>query len=182
MEERYTLFEMFRKKKQNDELDVKQGEVIKGGNFEEVDYVNFEDEQVEELKVEAENIEVEDIGKHGKYYSDEKLWEKIRKFSKRAGSSVIYAVLILYFTLQKPEVPLKVKATIAGALGYFILPIDLIPDVALGVGYVDDLTLVMAALIQVAMYIDEDIKNQAKDKLKDWFGDDVDTSDIDDKL
>ncbi|CAM5706039.1 hypothetical protein LSPH24S_10339 [Lysinibacillus sphaericus] len=84
--------------------------------------------------------------------------------------------------MQKPEVPLKVKATIAGALGYFILPIDLIPDVALGVGYVDDLTLVMAALIQVAMYIDEDIKNQAKDKLKDWFGDDVDTSDIDDKL
>lgn len=84
MEERYTLFEMFRKKKQNDELDVKQGEVIKGGNFEEVDYVNFEDEQVEELKVEAENIEVEDIRKHGKYYSDEKLWEKIRKFSNLA--------------------------------------------------------------------------------------------------
>lgn len=77
---------------------------------------------------------------------------------------------------------MKVKATIAGALGYFILPIDLVPDVVLGVGYVDDLTLVMAALVQVAMYIDEDIKNQAKDKLKDWFGDDVDTSDIDDKL
>lgn len=180
--EGYKLFEMFRKKKRNGELEVKQEEIIKGENFEEVEDVNFEDEEVEELKVEAGNMEQEDIRKHGKYYSNDKLWEKIRKFSKRAGSSVIYAVLLLYFTLQKPEIPLKVKATIAGALGYFILPIDLIPDVALGVGYIDDLSLVMVALVQVAMYIDEDIKNQAKDKLKDWFGDDVDTSDIDDKL
>jgi len=71
--------------------------------------------------------------------------------------------------LQKPEVPLKVKATIAGALGYFNLPLDLIPDIAAGVGYVDDLSVVTAALIQVAMYMDEDIKKQAKKKLADWF-------------
>ncbi|MEG0388851.1 MAG: YkvA family protein [Niameybacter sp.] len=176
---------MFRKKKKNDESEVKQEEIIDGVNFEEVeeeDKLNFEEKEVEELKFDAENMEKEAIKNHGKYYSDDKLWEKIRKFSKRAGSSVIYAVLLLYFTLQKPEVPLKVKATIAGALGYFILPIDLIPDVAMGVGYIDDLSLVTVALFQVAMYIDEDIKKQAKDKLKDWFGEDVDTSDIDDKL
>src|SRR5690606_41277761 len=66
--------------------------------------------------------------------------------------------------------------TIVGALGYFILPFDLIPDIAVGVGYVDDLGVLTAALISVAMYIDNDIKNQAKSKLADWFGDDADTS------
>lgn len=34
----------------------------------------------------------------------------------------------------------------------------------------------------VAMYIDKDIKDQAKEKLKDWFGDNVDTFDIDAKI
>lgn len=172
--EEHELFEMFRKKKLDDKFEEMHKEIIEG--------VNFEEKEIEKLKFEADNMEDEAIKNHEKYYSDEKLWKKIRKFSKKAGSSVIYVVLLLYFTLQKPEVPLKVKATIAGALGYFILPLDLIPDVAIGVGYIDDLSIVMVALFQVAMYIDEDIKKQAKDKLNDWFGEDVDTSDIDDKL
>ncbi|WP_423802578.1 YkvA family protein [Neobacillus sp. SAB-20_R2A] len=118
----------------------------------------------------------------GENYSDDKFWDKLKKFAKKAGSSVVYAVLLLYYTLQKPEVPAKAKAIIIGALGYFILPLDLIPDVAVGVGYTDDLGALGVALLQVAMYIDEDIKNKAKEKLKDWFGDHVDTSDIDKKL
>lgn len=118
----------------------------------------------------------------GKHYSDEKLWKKLAKFAKKAGSSVVYAVLLLYFTLQKPEIPMKVKAVIIGALGYFILPVDLIPDFAVGIGYADDLGALGYALFQVAMYIDEDVKEKARAKLKDWFGDGVDTSDIDAKI
>ncbi|MFD2618749.1 YkvA family protein [Terrilactibacillus laevilacticus] len=123
--------------------------------------------------------EIESTSKH---YSEEKFWNKLTKFAKKAGSSVVYAVLLLYFTLQKPEVPVKVKAIIIGALGYFILPFDLIPDVAVGVGYTDDLGALGVALFQVAMYIDEDIKNKAKDKLREWFGEGVDTSEIDNKI
>ncbi|WP_394234177.1 YkvA family protein [Niallia oryzisoli] len=123
--------------------------------------------------------EFEDSGKH---FSDEKFWGKLKRFAKKAGSSVVYAVLLLYFTLQKPDVPVKVKATIIGALGYFILPVDLIPDVMVGVGYTDDLGALGVALFQVAMYIDEDVKHKAKEKLKDWFGDNVDTSEIDEKI
>ncbi|MGS2778750.1 YkvA family protein [Robertmurraya sp. GLU-23] len=118
----------------------------------------------------------------GKHFSDEKFWGKLKKFAKKAGSSVVYAVLLLYFTLQKPEVPVKAKTIIIGALGYFILPFDLIPDVAVGVGYTDDLGALGVALFQVAMYIDEDIKSKAKEKLREWFGDKVDTSDIDGKI
>ncbi|MCT2535217.1 YkvA family protein [Aquibacillus koreensis] len=132
--------------------------------------------------MESEQIDEDTIQEHEKHFSNEGFWNKLQRFSKKAGSTVVYAVLILYFTLQKPEVPLKVKATIAGALGYFILPLDLIPDVALGVGFIDDLGVITAALIQVAMYIDEDVKKQAKGKLMEWFGKHVDTSEIDNKL
>lgn len=50
--------------------------------------------------------ELADAGKH---YSEEKFWSKIAKFGKKAGSSVVYAVLLLYYTLQKPNVPKKSK-------------------------------------------------------------------------
>ncbi|WP_066050924.1 YkvA family protein [Robertmurraya korlensis] len=123
--------------------------------------------------------ELEDSGKH---FSDENLWDKLKNFAKKAGSSVVYAVLLLYFTLQKPEVPVKAKTIIIGALGYFILPLDLIPDITPGVGFTDDLGALGVALFQVAIYIDEDIKNKAKEKLREWFGDNVDTSDIDGKI
>lgn len=128
-----------------------------------------------------EELELE-IEKAGKHYSDEKFWSKLTKFAKKAGSSIVYAVLLLYFVLQKPDIPVKAKAIIIGALGYFILPIDLIPDFAGVVGYTDDLGAVGIALFQVAMYIDEDIKNKAKEQLRVWFGEGIDTADIDGKL
>jgi uncharacterized membrane protein YkvA (DUF1232 family) len=123
-----------------------------------------------------------EIGKASKHFSEDKFWGKLKKYAQKAGSSVVYAVLLLYYTLQKPEVPAKAKATIIGALGYFILPLDLIPDVMIGVGYTDDLGALGVALFQVAIYMDNDIKKKAKEKLIEWFGEGVDTSDIDSKI
>lgn len=117
-----------------------------------------------------------------KHYNEDKFWAKLMRFGKKAGSSVVYAVLLLYYTLQKPEVPKKAKATIIGALGYFILPVDLIPDFAVGIGFTDDLGALGIALIQVAIYIDDEIKLKAKTKLAEWFGNNVDTSIIDKKI
>jgi len=167
--EGYGLFEKFRKNKKS--------------NSEETNLEDIQDDlKIDDLIIEAENMDEVAIQKHEKHYSNDGLWNKVQKFSKKAGSTVVYAVLILYFTMQKPDVPLKVKATILGALGYFILPIDLVPDVAIGLGYTDDLAVITIALLQVSMYIDGDVKKQAKDKLKVWFGEDVDTSGLDDKL
>ncbi len=117
-----------------------------------------------------------------KHYSEDKFWNKLKKFGVKAGHSVVYTALLLYFTLQKPDIPKKAKMVIIGALGYFILPTDFIPDIAVGIGFTDDLGALGLALMQVAMYIDDDVKAKAKAKLTDWFGDDVDTSKVDDKL
>ncbi|MEC1717019.1 YkvA family protein [Schinkia azotoformans] len=141
--------------------------------------LNKTNADIGKFSIEEVEQQIENASEH---FSDKKFWQKLKVFAKKAGSSFVYIVLLLYFTLQKPEVPVKAKATIIGALGYFILPIDLIPDALIGVGYTDDLSAVGLALVQVAIYIDEDIKNKAKAKLQEWFGESVDTSKIDSKI
>ena len=79
----------------------------------------------------------------------------------------------LYYVAQKPDVPLKVKAAIYGALGYLILPMDLVPDMIPVVGYGDDAAALVFALGVAHMYIDEDIRRKAKDKLVAIFGEGV---------
>lgn len=144
--------------------------------------IELDEGLVDDLKSEAEKLDTEDIKKHEDQFSDQKFWTKVQKFSKKAGTSVVYAVLLLYYTLQKPEVPKKVKATIVGALGYFISPLDVIPDFAIGTGYADDLSVIIIAIAQVALYIDDENKIKAKNKLQDLFGKNVDTTEIDNKL
>ncbi|MBA2873159.1 uncharacterized membrane protein YkvA (DUF1232 family) [Anoxybacillus calidus] len=73
------------------------------------------------------------------------------------------------------------KAITISALGYFIFPLDLITDIA-PEGYTDDLGALGTALLQVAIYIDQDVKDKAKNKIRDWFGDEFDTSAVDNKL
>lgn len=111
------------------------------------------------------------VKKYKKYYSENDLFEKIKKYAKVAGVNIVYIGLLLFYTLENPKLPLKIKSIIMGGLGYFIFPIDLIPDLMPVVGYSDDLGVLMGVLIIAAFYIDEDVKNKAKTKLKDWFGD-----------
>ena len=96
--------------------------------------------------------------------------EKMKKKTAKAGKKIIYTVLLLYYTLQKDNVPLKTKAIIVGALGYFIAPIDAIPDFLPIMGYTDDFGALMMALATVYMYIDHEIKRKARTQLESWFG------------
>jgi len=103
-------------------------------------------------------------------FSEDGFWNKVVKYAKAAGQEVIEKALWLYYAAQTPQTPAWAKATIYGALGYFILPVDAIPDVLPGVGYTDDLGIIAAAITAVSMYITEDVKRQASQKLQDWFG------------
>ncbi|EJH5239976.1 DUF1232 domain-containing protein, partial [Escherichia coli O145:H28] len=108
-------------------------------------------------------MDEEEIQNFGKHYTEGGLWNKVKRYSKKVGSTAVYAILLLYFVMQKEDLPAKAKAIIIGALGYFILPFDLIPDPIPGIGYSDDIAILLAALWQVAMYIDADVKNKAKE-------------------
>ena len=110
-----------------------------------------------------------------KYYSEESLWEKIKKFSKAAGAKVVYAVLLLYYAMIDSKVSLKTKVFIAAALGYFILPTDAIFDLTPIIGYSDDLGVLLFALKQISSAITIEVKENARKKIAEWF------SEIDEK-
>lgn len=106
-----------------------------------------------------------------KHYSDDGLWDKMKSVFKKAGIKVIYLALVLYYTVNAESTPTAKKGIIYGALGYFILPIDLIPDAIPIAGFSDDLAALVACVAAVSMCITPEIKAQAETKLKEWFGD-----------
>lgn len=50
-----------------------------------------------------------------------------------------------YYCAIDPATPLKVKGTLFAALAYFVLPFDLVPDVILGLGFTDDMAVLVTA-------------------------------------
>lgn len=109
-------------------------------------------------------------GNYSKYFSEKSLWEKLKKFSKAAGVKVVYAVLLLFYTMKDKSVSVKSKLTIAAALGYFILPTDAIFDLTPIIGFSDDLGVLIFALTQITSNITHEVKEKARQKLDDWFG------------
>ncbi len=122
--------------------------------------------------------------KYIKAYSETKLYKKILRFAKAAGIKVVYIALILFYVLKKNTTPVWAKSMIIGALGYFILPTDFVPDFIPFFGYSDDLSALAGGLVAVAMYVDAEVKQKSKDKLHVWFGkyDDSELADVDSKI
>ncbi len=121
-------------------------------------------------KVSEEDFRDVDMGKYAKEYSDDGLWDKIKGNVASIGITLVYKALQLYYVAQSPDCPMKVKAGIYGALGYLISPIDFIPDLAPVVGYTDDAAAIGVALLLAQMYITEDIKAQARERIQSLFG------------
>ena len=114
-----------------------------------------------------------------------KLKSKLKKFATRAGSKVVYSVLLLYYAYRRKETPKWAKASILGSLAYFLSPLDFIPDLTPFLGFTDDLSILAMSLTTVGLYINKEVKNQAKDRLSKWFtADDIYASvtEIDSKL
>ena len=76
----------------------------------------------------------------------------------------------MYYVLQKPDVLAAEKGVIIAALGYLISPLDFIPDPIPVAGYTDDAAAIGIALLLAQMYINDEIKAQARGKIKDIFG------------
>ena len=114
-------------------------------------------------------MELPDFMKYSNKFSQKDFVEKISRIAKRAGSKLVYAALILYYTLQSDKVSKADKAIIIGALGYMISPLDVIPDAIPIAGLTDDLAVLLYVLKKVWTGIDPEIITQAREKLSKWF-------------
>ena len=122
-------------------------------------------------------LDKETVSGYAQIYNPSKLLEKLGKVARKAGAKVVYAVLLLYYALLDGDVPLKDKAIVVGALGYFILPFDFIPDMLGPLGYTDDMGALVLALKTIWTNITPKVKEQALQKLREWF-DEVDPEDL----
>jgi len=114
-------------------------------------------------------MELPDFMSYANKFSQSEFVEKISRIAKRAGSKLVYAALILYYTLQSDRVSKTDKAIIIGALGYMISPLDVIPDAIPIAGLTDDFAVLIYVLKKVWTDIDPAIIEQAKEKLSKWF-------------
>ena len=98
--------------------------------------------------------------------------DKIASIAKRAGAKLVYAALVLYYTLESDQVSVKDKAMIIGALGYLISPLDVVPDAIPIAGLSDDLAVLIYVLKRVCVDVSDDVKKKAQSKMAQWFDQD----------
>lgn len=81
----------------------------------------------------------------------QQFWPKLR----RVLQHVPFArdLVAAYYCALDPQTPFRAKAMLLGALAYFILPIDAIPDFILGAGFTDDAAVLALAIKVVADHI-----------------------------
>ncbi|WP_315319748.1 YkvA family protein [Prevotella aurantiaca] len=114
-------------------------------------------------------MKIPDLSKYKEKFTKNDFIEKIQRIAKRAGAKLVYAALILYYSIDSDKVSFKEKAIIIGALGYLITPLDIMPDAIPLAGLSDDLGVLIYVLRKVWDYVDDEAKQKAKDKLSQWF-------------
>jgi uncharacterized membrane protein YkvA (DUF1232 family) len=93
-----------------------------------------------------------------------RFWVKL----KRVVSRLPFAedLLAAYYCAFDRETPRHVQATLLGAIAYFILPFDFIPDMMPVLGFTDDAAVLATAIRLVASHITEDHRVAARAALK----------------
>ena len=124
----------------------------------------------ENLEFDEEKFKKTDISGYAENFSENSFSDKVKSNVKSAGIVLLYKALQLYYVTKNPNCPKRIKAGIFAALGYFIAPIDFLPDLIPIAGYTDDATAVALAVTMAQFYIDEKVKQDAKNRLKSIFG------------
>lgn len=103
-------------------------------------------------------------------YSEASFWTKLGHSAIKAGRATVEAALKLHYAAQRSDTPAWARTTAYGALAYFIMPLDAVPDWLAAVGYTDDLAALALALSTLATYVDDGVRQQARERLEGWFG------------
>lgn len=107
------------------------------------------------------------------HYSDHSFCLKVVNLSCHVKKKVVYKAAILYVILTESEAPAWVKASIIGALGYLICPLDTVPDILPGVGFIDDVSLMGFLIVEISAYVTSSVQKRAEAFRDAWCVGDV---------
>ncbi|MEM6666041.1 MAG: YkvA family protein [Pseudomonadota bacterium] len=94
-----------------------------------------------------------------------KFWTKFKAVARNVPFS--RDLLAAYYCALDTATPFRVRATLLGALVYFITPIDMLPDFIMGLGFTDDAAVLYAAIRAVAGSVKPEHYQKADDNLQD---------------
>ena len=91
-------------------------------------------------------------------------WPKLR----RTAARIPFAdqLLSVWFAARDPETPTTAKGIMVGALAYFVLPTDAIPDIFAGIGFTDDAAVIAALLATLGAHVKRRHREAAQTALK----------------
>ena len=93
-----------------------------------------------------------------------RFWLKLKQVA--AKLPFLEDLLAAYYCAFDKETPRHVQAALLGAIAYFILPFDFIPDMLPVLGYTDDAAVLATAIRLVASHITDDHRQAARAALK----------------
>lgn len=91
-------------------------------------------------------------------------WPKLRRTAARIPFA--RQLVSVYYSARDPETPMAAKGVMMGALAYFVLPVDAIPDIFAGIGFTDDAAVITALLATLGANIKRRHKDQAEAALE----------------
>jgi uncharacterized membrane protein YkvA (DUF1232 family) len=111
-----------------------------------------------------------DFFQRGQSTGDDGFRRRFWRKARRVAASVPFSeeLLAAYYCAFDRETPLPVKASLVGALAYFVLPADAIPDMLPVLGFTDDAAVLAATIKLVASHIRPEHRDAAKDKLEEF--------------
>jgi uncharacterized membrane protein YkvA (DUF1232 family) len=98
----------------------------------------------------------------------EKFWPTVKRALRQVP--FIEEVVAAYYAMLDRETPVAARLTLVAALAYFVTPFDFVPDFLLGLGFLDDASVLMAALSAVRTSIREEHRVAAREALADRAG------------
>jgi uncharacterized membrane protein YkvA (DUF1232 family) len=115
--------------------------------------------------------DVEVLGKEDKAKEErvrQRFWPTVKKALRFIP--FIEDVVAAYFAMLDPRTPTRARLTLIGALAYFVSPFDVVPDFILGLGFLDDASILLAAITAVRSSIREEHREAARRALADDVG------------
>jgi len=91
-------------------------------------------------------------------------WPKVRRTAARIPFAK--QLVSVYYSARDPDTPMAAKGIMMGALAYFVLPFDAIPDIFAGIGFTDDAAVITALIATLGANIKSRHRQQAEDALE----------------
>ncbi|MBA5761352.1 DUF1232 domain-containing protein [Vibrio sp. 404] len=91
-------------------------------------------------------------------------WRKMTQSAKKVGEDIAVMGIKSWLAVVDSNTSVRHKAVLGGALAYFVLPTDMVPDVMAGVGFTDDMAALTLAANSVGSAITEQHEQKAREK------------------